>query len=94
MPSISGVKRVDVGTPIIWMLPRFAVNGAADLPAAVALQKQVRLVPLGQWGAGAGAAQVARPQPDAAEFPRFTRAELTDAKAYFSTCLLYTSRCV
>ena len=80
-----GVKRVDVGTPIIWMLPRFAVNGAADLPAAVALQKQVRLVPLGQWGTGAGAAQVARPQPDAAEFPRFTRADMTDAKAYFST---------
>jgi hypothetical protein len=57
------------------------VNGPADLPAAVALQKQVRLVPLGQWGA----ATVTRPKPDPSDFPRFTRAELTDAKAYFTT---------
>lgn len=76
-----GVRRIEVGTPIIWMLPRFAVDGAADLPAAVALQKQVRLVPLSQWGA----ANVTRPKPDPADFPRFTRNELTDAKAYFTT---------
>ena len=25
------------------------------------------------------------PQPSAADFPRFTRAQLTDAKAYFTT---------
>jgi hypothetical protein len=76
-----GVQRVDMGTPIIWTLPRIAVDGDADLPAAVALQKQFRLVPLSQWGA----ATVARPKPDAADFPRFTRNELTDAKAYFTT---------
>jgi hypothetical protein len=76
-----GVQRVDISTPIGWMLPRFAVNGAADLPAAVALQKQVRFVPLSQWGA----ANVARPKPAPADFPRFTRSELTDAKAYFTT---------
>jgi hypothetical protein len=75
------VKRVDMGTPIIWTLPRIAVDGDADLLAAVALQKQFRLVPLSQWGA----ASVARPKPDAADFPHFTRAELTDAKAYFTT---------
>jgi hypothetical protein len=75
------VKRVDMGTPIIWTLPRIAVDGDADLLAAVALQKQFRLVPLSQWGA----ASVARPKPDAADFPRFTRAELNDAKAYFTT---------
>jgi hypothetical protein len=76
-----GVKRVDMGTPIIWTLPRIAVDGEADLPAAIALQKQFRLVPLSQWGV----ATAARPNPDAADFPRFTRDELTDAKAYFST---------
>lgn len=76
-----GVQRIDMGTPIGWMLPRFAVNGPADLPGAVAVQKQVRLVPLSQWGA----AEVTRPTPNAADFPRFTRAELTDAKAYFTT---------
>jgi hypothetical protein len=76
-----GVQRIDMGTPLGWMLPRFAVDGDADLPAAVALQKQVRLVPLSQWGA----ANVARPKPDPADFPRFTRTDLTNAKAYFTT---------
>ena len=76
-----GVKRVDMGTPIIWTLPRFAVNGAADLPQAVTLQKQVKFVSLSQWGA----AKVTRPQPATADFPRFTRTELTDPKAYFTT---------
>lgn len=76
-----GVQRVDMGTPIIWTLPRISVDGDADLPAAVALQKQFRLVPLSQWGAPT----VARPQIDAAGFPRLTRHDLTDAKAYFTT---------
>jgi hypothetical protein len=76
-----GVTRIDMGTPIGWTLPRFAVDGPADLPAAVALQNQVKLIPLSQWGA----ANVARPKPDPKDFPRLTRAELTDAKAYFTT---------
>jgi hypothetical protein len=76
-----GVQRIDMGTPIGWMLPRFAVNGPADLPGALELQKQVRLIPLSQWGA----ATVTRPQPNAADFPRFTRNELTNAKEYFTT---------
>lgn len=76
-----GVRRIEMATPIGWMLPRFAVDGPADLPGAVALQEQVRLFPLSQWGA----AEVTRPKPDPADFPRFTRAELTDAKAYFTT---------
>ncbi len=47
----AGVTRVDMDTPIGWTLPRFAVDGPADLPAAVELQKQVKLIPLSQWGA-------------------------------------------
>ena len=76
-----GVERIDMTTPIGWTLPRISVDGDADLPAAVELQKQFKLVPLSQWGA----AEVTRPQPDAKDFPRFTRHELTDAKAYFTT---------
>jgi hypothetical protein len=76
-----GVQRIDMGTPIIWTLPRIAVDGDPDLPAAVALQKQFRLVPLSRWGA----AEVTRPTPDPADFPRFTRRELTDAREYFTT---------
>jgi hypothetical protein len=76
-----GVKRIDMSTPLGWTLPRISVNGDADLPAAVALQKQFKLVPLSQWGA----AEVTRPKPNAFDFPRFTRADLTNAKAYFTT---------
>jgi hypothetical protein len=76
-----GLRRVTLGTPLGWLLPRIAVNGPADLPAAVALQKGFRLVPLSQWGA----AEVARPTPDPADFPRLTRAELTDAREFFTT---------
>ena len=75
-----GVKRVDMGTPIIWTLPRIAVDGDPDLPAAVALQKQFQLVPLSQWGA----ASVTRPKPEPADFPRMTRNEMTDAREYFT----------
>lgn len=76
-----GVQRIDMATPLGWMLPRFAVNGAADLPAARAFQTRLRLVPLSQWGKPA----TSRPSPDATAFPRFTRADLVDARAYFTT---------
>lgn len=76
-----GVKRINLTTSIGWMLPRFAVNGQADLPGALAVQKQVRFVPLSQWGK----ADVPRPKPNPADFPKFTRNDLTDAKAYFTT---------
>jgi hypothetical protein len=76
-----GVQRVVMGTPLGWMMPRFAVNGDADLPGALAVQKQVRFVPLSEWGEG----DLTRPKPDPADFPRFTRNELTNAKEYFTT---------
>lgn len=76
-----GVRRVDMATPLGFTLGRYAVAGEDDLPAALALQAQVRLVPLDQWGR----ADVSRPVPDAAAFPAFTRAGLTDARAYFTT---------
>ena len=75
------VTRLDVGTPIVWTLGRFAVNGAADVPAAVALQAGTALVPLSQWGQ----ADRPRPQIDPAGYPRLTRADLTDARTYFTT---------
>lgn len=76
-----GVKRIDIGTPLGWTLPRFAVNGPADVPAARRFQQGFRLVPLSQWGRAAPP----RPAPQAADFPRYTRADLTDARATFTT---------
>lgn len=75
------VKRIDVGTPIIWTLGRFGVNGDADVPNATALQDKTRLVPLSQWGQR----EVARPRPNASDYPIFTRADFTDARKYFTT---------
>ena len=76
-----GVRRIEMGTPIGWLLPRIAVDGEADLPAAVELQQGFKLVPLSQWGS----AEVTRPRPDPNDFPRFTRNEMTDGRAYFTT---------
>lgn len=76
-----GVRRIDVGTPLIWTLGRLAVNGRGDLPAAVNLQRQVRLVPLSKWGRN----EIPRSRPDSAAFPRLTRRDLTDARTYFTT---------
>ena len=76
-----GVRRVEMTTPLGWLLPRILVAGPADLPAAVETLDGFRLVPLSQWGA----AEVARPSPDPADFPRLTRADLTDARTYFTT---------
>jgi hypothetical protein len=76
-----GVQRIEMSTPIGWTLPRFGVTGAEDVAAAVELQAQTRLIPLSQWGAAEGT----RPEPDSEDFPRFTRADLTDARAFFTT---------
>lgn len=76
-----GVIRVDVDTPLVWILGRFAVNGPDDVAAAAALQPLTDLVPLSLWGQP----DTARPDVDAADFPRLTRDELTDAQAYFTT---------
>jgi hypothetical protein len=76
-----GVRRVEMTTPLGWLFPRVLVAGDDDLPAAVELQRQFRLVPLSQWGT----AEETRPEPDPADFPPLTRNDLTDARAYFTT---------
>lgn len=75
-----GVRRVEMATPLGFTVGRYAVAGEADLPGALALQAQVRLVPLDQWGR----ADVARPVVDATAYPAFTRAGLTDPRAFFT----------
>jgi hypothetical protein len=42
----SGVVRIDSPTPDVWLLGRTAVDGPADLPNVIALQKQYGLAPL------------------------------------------------
>jgi hypothetical protein len=44
-----GVRRVEMTTPIGWLLPRILVAGSADLPAAVATLDGFKLIPLSHW---------------------------------------------
>jgi len=76
-----GVQRIDVSTPIVWILGRYAVDGPDDIPAATALQDKVRLVSLSRWGSS----DLSRPAIDPASYPVFTRADLSDARKYFTT---------
>ncbi|GFE82503.1 membrane protein [Steroidobacter agaridevorans] len=76
-----GVTRIDVSTPIIWLLGRFAVDGIEDLPAAAELQDHLKLVPISQWEQS----KVDRPNINPAAYPKFTRNDLTDANNYFTT---------
>jgi hypothetical protein len=76
-----GVTRIDVATPIVWVLARYGVDGADDIPAATALQDQTKLVPLSRWGQP----EAGRPKIDAAAYPPFTRNDLKDARKYFTT---------
>ncbi len=76
-----GVERVDVSTPIIWMIGRYAVDGVADIPAATALQDQTHLILLSKWGKG----KTPQPEINVSDYPVFTRNDLTDATKYFTT---------
>ncbi len=77
-----GVRRVEVRTPMVWLLGRYAVDGKpADLAEANALQDKTSLIPLSQYGAE-------KPQPqkiDPANYPVFRQADLTDARKFFTT---------
>ncbi|MGI9511603.1 MAG: DUF1254 domain-containing protein [Anderseniella sp.] len=75
-----GVDRVNVSTPIIWVLGRYAVDGSDDVPGAVAKQDLTKLIPLSQWGQ----TDVSRPEVDPTDYPEFTRDDLTDARKYFT----------
>lgn len=77
-----GVQRVEVRTPMVWTIGRYAVDGKpADLVAANALQDKTSLIPLSQYG-------VEKPQPqkiDPANYPIFGREDLADARKFFTT---------
>lgn len=74
-----GVKRIDMRTPMVWMVFRYAVSGPDDVPAANALQNKTLLRPLSVF-----MGKKALPQPKAATYPKFTRNDLTDAPKFFT----------
>ena len=45
-----GLRRLDAPTPTVFIAMRSGVDGVADIPNVVRLQKQIRLVPLSKWG--------------------------------------------
>jgi len=68
-----GVREIRSPTNTTWIVGRILVNGAQDLPAVIALQKQFTLTPMSQLGTQAGAVTnltpadsgKAMPSPDA-----------------------------
>jgi len=44
-----GVARIDVTTPVVWVLGRTETRGVDDFDAVHALQDQMRLAPLSSW---------------------------------------------
>jgi hypothetical protein len=51
----AGIERVDVSTPMCWVLGRTLTSGEADDVEAVnSLQDRYRLTPLSRWGKGEG----------------------------------------
>ncbi|MGI9262199.1 MAG: DUF1254 domain-containing protein [Woeseiaceae bacterium] len=75
------VQRVDVSTPIMWVLGRYAVDGSDDVPGATAKQDLTKLIPLSKWGQ----AGTTRPDIDPTDYPVFTRNDMTDARKFFTT---------
>jgi hypothetical protein len=47
-----GVRRIESPTPLVWLLGRTLVRGAADLPAVTDLMGGYRATPLAAWVAG------------------------------------------
>ncbi|KAA8884379.1 DUF1254 domain-containing protein [Nocardia colli] len=86
-PGWSGTLPEDVTalpmpTPTVWLLGRIQVNGADDLPAVHALQRQLQLVPLSDWTAGRPVSPTP-PAPQADSTPPAKQVADLDARAFF-----------
>ncbi|RDI49424.1 DUF1254 domain-containing protein [Nocardia mexicana] len=76
-----GMTRLDMPTPVAWVLGRIQVNGRGDLDAVRALQDRLKLVPLSAWLRGETAA-TGRPATAAATPPP-KQVEAMDGRAFF-----------
>lgn len=55
----AGTQRIDAPTPQIWVIGRIKTDGPPDYPAVHALQDQLKITPLSQWGKNATPAPAA-----------------------------------
>ncbi|MBF6133211.1 DUF1254 domain-containing protein [Nocardia otitidiscaviarum] len=77
------VVRLEMPTPTVWLIGRIQVDGVEDVPAVRARQRELALVPLGDWLAG-------RPAPEGTVKPVETttppafRVGSMDANSFFT----------
>ena len=74
-----GVRRITSPTPLVWLLGRTLVRGAADLPSVTDLMRAYRVTPLAEWTAGARQPPLVLP----AFPPNQTRLVLPKGLAFF-----------
>jgi hypothetical protein len=80
-----GVRRITSPTPLVWLLGRTLVQGAADLPSVTELMRGYRVTPLAEWSAGAREPPLVLP----AFPPNQTRLVLPKGLAFFDALGAY-----
>ena len=80
-----GVRRITSPTPLVWLLGRTLIQGAADLPSVTELMRGYRVTPLAEWSAGAREPPLVLP----AFPPNQTRLVLPKGLAFFDALGAY-----
>ncbi|MDE1992950.1 MAG: DUF1254 domain-containing protein [Rhizobiaceae bacterium] len=80
----SGVTRIDAPTPFVWIIGRMKTDGPSDYPAVNALQAQLKVTPLSQWGKAATPVEVKIDPSVDMKTPPKTLVDTMDGKKYFA----------
>lgn len=80
----AGTQRIDAPTPQIWVIGRTKTDGPSDYPAVHALQDQLKITPLSQWGKNAApAAPAVDPSVDMKTPPK-TQVDTMPGEKFFA----------
>ncbi|MEV0340789.1 DUF1254 domain-containing protein [Nocardia sp. NPDC050713] len=83
-----GLTPLPMPTPTVWLLSRIEVDGAADISAAQAIQRGLRLVSLDDWVAGRAAPAEPTRRPKSSQPPAERVADMGAGHYYERLCEL------